>query len=491
MKQFLVLVLILLNLYSFSQTGKLSLEECRQLALEHNKKIEMANENRLMMNSLGKSAKTLHFPRFSLNGGYIRTNKEISLLSEDVFLPVIPSEAIVNGKFDPDVLSSDLNLLRETLVTQDVMGFPVPVLDEDGNYIFQNYSYLPKDAASIGFENLFLFNVGMTQPIYTGGKIRELNKLADYGEDLMSAKKSMTESEVIIETDERYWQVISLKEKVKLTTIYKGMLENLLEDLNNIYEEGIITKNDILKAKVKYNEIDLKLLKANNGLKLAQMALNQTLGFSLDTLVQLSDSIVMSIQIPNQEILTEKALENRPEMDMVNSTIQMAKSGEKILRSRYLPNIGLTANYLFTNPNPYNGFENEFGGDWNLGVVVNIPLWNWNEHKHTLDAMKHKTRSVELKYEETQELISLEVQKTLFKYNESVKKVEMTRISLEQAKENLKITEDNFKEGILKTTDLLEAQTMWQSAFSEYIEAKTENKLCESELRRVSGQLNY
>jgi outer membrane protein TolC len=105
--------------------------------------------------------------------------------------------------------------------------------------------------------------------------------------------------------------------------------------------------------------------------------------------------------------------------------------------------------------------------------------------------MKHKTRSIELKYEETKELITLEVQKTLFKYNESVKKVEMTKIALEQAQENLKITEDSFKEGILKTTDLLEAQTMWQSAYSEYIEAKTENKLCESELLRVSGKLNY
>jgi outer membrane protein TolC len=491
MKKYLIFILLLVTTQVLAQQERLSLDDCRQLALKHNKKIAMADENRLMVHSIGKSTQTMHYPKFNLNGGYVRMNKEFSLLSDDVYLPVIPSGAMVNGQFDPSTLQSDPDLMRQTLVTQDVMGFPIPVLDENGNYIFQNYSYLPKDAATLGIENLFLLNLGMTQPIYTGGKIKELNKLVDYGEDLMVAKKEMTESEVVIETDERYWQVISLKEKVKLTNIYKGMLENLLGDLNNIYEEGIITKNDILKAKVKYNEIDLKLLKSQNGLKLAQMALNQTLGFPLDTVVELSDSIVLTIQIPDKKEMTQLALENRPEIDMVNSTIKMAQSGEKILRSRYLPNIGLTANYMFTNPNPYNGFKEEFGGDWNVGVIINVPIWNWNEHKHSLDAMKHKTRSIELKYEETKELISLEVQKTLFKYHESLKKVEMTRVSLEQAEENLKITEDSFKEGILKTTDLLEAQTMWQSAFSEYIEAKTENKLCESELLRVSGQLNY
>lgn len=490
MRKILAIILILFSIQSIGQQ-KLSLEECRLLAIEHNKKIEMADEDKLMMSSLIKSAKTLVYPKFSLSGGYIRTNKDFSLLNEDVFLPVIPSEAIVNGKFDPNVLKNNPELMKETLVTQEVFGFDVPVLDENGDYIFQNYTYLPKDAATFSFQNIYIANFGMTQPIYTGGKLRELTKMAKYGESLMDAKKKLTKDEVIMETDERYWQVVSLKEKVKLTQIYKQMLENLIEDLNNIYNEGIITKNDILKAKVKYNEIDLKLLKATNGLQLAQMALNQTLGFPLDNDLILSDTIVTDFQIPDKKDMTDMAIASRPEIDMINSTIDLAKSGEKILKSRVMPYVGLTANYTFINPNPYNGLEKEFGGDWNIGVMVNIPLWSWNEHKHTLAAMKHKTRSVELKYEETKELISLEVQKTLFKYNESIKKIEMTRIALNQAKENLKITEDSFKEGILKTTDLLEAQTMWQSSYSEYIEAKTENKICESELLRVSGQFNY
>lgn len=486
MKKIVFILIVFAPFILIAQTKKLTFEDCRDIALQHNKKIQIADENKLMMNSLHKSAKTQYFPRLGFTGSYIRMNREINLLSENAFLPVVPSGAITNGKINQVILGTNPALLDETFVL-DANG--LPVTDANGDPVFENYAYLPADQVSLDLKNMFLLNFGLTQPIYMGGKIKEINKLAQFGEELFDAKKTLTETEVIIETNERYWKVISLKEKVKLTSIYIEMLERLLVDLNNIYDEGIITNNDLLRAKVKYNEVGLKNLKANNGLQLAQMALNQTLGFPLDTVIELSDSIIVNIDFMDQDPLTEMALENRPELDMVSNIISMAESGEKIMKSRYLPNIGLTANYLFTNPNPYKGFEKEFGGDWNLGLVVNIPIYHWGDRRHSLDATKHKTNAFKIKYEETKELISLEVQQIRFKYSESLKKVEMTKISVQQAEENLKMTKDSFEEGISKTRDLLEAQTMWQSAYSEFIEAKTENKLCESEILRVSGQL--
>lgn len=491
MKNYWLTLLFLIPLVSLAQEKSLTLEDCRQIALLHNKKIKMAEEDQLMMGSVYKAAKTQHYPRFGINGGYLRTNRKFSLLQNDLFLPIVPSEAIINGQFDPTVFYSNPDLMRQTFETGELFGQPYPLTDENGDYIFQNYAYIPKDEAEIGFENIYMANIGVTQPIYMGGKIRELNHLAKYGEELFANKKELTKIEVIIETDQKYWQVISLKEKVKLTTIYKQMIDSLLIDLNHIYDEGIITKNEILKATVKRNEVELKLLKAKNGLHLAQMALNQTLGFPLDTAIILSDSITMNNHFKPSDDLTQEALENRPEMEMVSSSIKIAQSTEKLMKSRYLPNIGLTANYLFMNPNPYNGFKEEFGGDWNVGVVVNIPLWHWNDKKHTLNAAKHKTNSLKEQYNEAQELITLEVQQVLFKCSESAKKVELTSASLKQAEENLNITKDNFNEGMINTTDLLEAQTMWQEAYAEFIEAKTEQKLCESELLKVTGQLNY
>ena len=467
----------------------MTLQQCRERAMEQNKKIEIATENELAVNSLEKSAKTLYYPNIKFNGGYFRMNQQFSLFSENMFLPVVPQEVFSNGLsvLDP---RNNPDLVRETMVTQDVNGVPLPIEDpETGNPMFDKYALLPKDEAQFDLQNVFFGNVGLNQPVYMGGKIKQTNKIAQYGRQLMQAKKHVSESEVIVETDKRYWEVISLKEKVKLAEEYLKRLNALLSDVKNLHQEGIVTNNKVMKVNVKKNKIELQLTKAKNGLELARMALNQTLGFPLDTIVHLSDSLGGVAQLSNPNTYKNQALKERPELQALNKGVKIAESGEELMKSRYLPNVGLTANYTFTNPNPWNGFETEFGGTANVGVFVNIPIYNWGERKHTLEAVRHKKRASMKKLEQTRELISLEVKKAVFRYNESIKKIEMTKSSLEQARENLETTKNNFEEGMAKSTDVLEAQSMWQEAYSDYIEAMTEYKLNKTKLMKASGQL--
>ncbi|MGM0497210.1 MAG: TolC family protein [Bacteroidota bacterium] len=468
----------------------ISLEECRDMALKHNKQIKIAEEKELAVGSLRKSAKTQFYPKFSFNGGYFRTNKELNLFNEDMYIPIVPDEVYQNGM---DVLDPQTNpdLVRETFVTDDFDGVPVPKEDpKTGNPLFENYAYLPQDEATIDMKNVFFGNIGMTQPIYTGGKIRETHNIAKYGEKMMESKKNISQSEVILETDKRYWKVISLKEKVTLAEDYLKRIDTLLNDVKNLHEEGIITENKVTKVTVKKDQIQLKLTKAKNGLELARMALNQTIGAPLDSTVRLSDSIGEVYELKNSQDYVNSALSERSELNALNNGVKMAESGEELMKSRYKPNIGLTANYTMMNPNPYNGFENEFGGDINVGVMVNIPIYHWGDKKHTLEAARHNKKASVHKLEESKEKISLEVRKTIFSYREAIKKVEMTKSSLEHAEENLEMTKNNFDEGITKLADVLEAQSMWQEAYSEYIEAKTEFKLTETELQKASGQLN-
>jgi len=469
---------------------QVSLEECRQMALEHNKKIKIAHEKQSAVNSLKQSAKTQFFPKFSFKGGYFRMNKELSLFSHDMFIPIVPDQVYQNGMgvLDPQ---SNPDLIRETFVTSDFNGVPVPKEDsKTGDPLFEKYAYLPKEEATINMKNVFFGNIGMTQPIYTGGKIKETYNMAKYGTKMMEAKKHISQSEVILETDKRYWKVISLKEKVQLAEDYLKRIDTLLVDVKNLYEEGIITLNKVTKINVKKDQVQLKLMKAKNGLELAKMALNQTIGVPLDTTIHLSDSIgdVYNLTNPNNYLNT--AMSKRPEINALQNGVKMANSGVELMKSRYLPNIGLKANYTMTNPNPYNGFEEEFGGDLNVGVMINIPIYHWGDKKHTLQAARHTKKASMHKLEESKEKISLEVQKNIFSYREAIKKVEMTKSSLDHAEENLEMTRDNFEEGISKVAEVLEAQSMWQEAYADYIEAKTEFKLTETELKKASGQLN-
>src|SRR6056297_1884437 len=243
--------LLMLSAVFLSGQEKISLEKCRQLALKNNRKIKIARENQFAAESIKRSAKTQFYPNFHLNGGYMRMNKEFQLLSEDIFLPVVPSEVYQNGF---EILDPSINpgLVEETFVTKDFNGIPIPVEDpETGEPLFENYAYLPKDQATLDIKNVFFGSVGFTQPIYMGGKIRNTYKMAKYGEQMMEAKKNVSESEVILETDERYWKVISLKEKVKMVKDYLKRVDTLLVDLKNLQKEGIITSNDVMKVKVK------------------------------------------------------------------------------------------------------------------------------------------------------------------------------------------------------------------------------------------------
>ena len=176
---------------------------------------------------------------------------------------------------------------------------------------------------------------------------------------------------------------------------------------------------------------------------------------------------------------------------MLNQATGIAQAGVNIMRSRYLPNIGLTAGYSFLNPNPYNGFSNEFGGDWNVGIAINIPIFHWNDRAHTMRAALHEQKKVELQLDEARELISLQLKQAQFQVAENQKKIVMATTNLELANENLRITQNSFTEGMVKTTDVLEAQALWFDAYSNLIDAQMENQLSIVNLKKVMGKPDY
>lgn len=461
---------------------KLSLEQCRKLALQHNQKVLMARESRLAATSLRKAAFTQFFPDFSFTGDYTHMNKELNIFSQNGFLPVIPYTAISGGSLDASKLTAN-----------DIVINPVthlPVLDANGNPVFQHYAYLPKSAGLIDLRNIYMFNVGVMQPVFTGGKILNIYKTAKYTENIAMENETLESTELISKVDENYYRVISLKEKVQLAEKYKALVSKLIIDLENYRQEGIIISNDLLKAKVRENEADLDLLKANNGLTLSQMALCQSIGLSLDAQPELVDTALAAPVILESKDFVQTGLSQRSELAILKNNVNIAQSQVNIMFSRFLPDIGVTGNFLVTNPDMYQGFTKDFNNDWNVSVVCHIPLFHWGERFHTLSAARHQKANSELKLEETKEMITLQIRQAMNQYNESLAKVHLTTRSLQQAEENLKVTNDNFSEGTMKATDVLEAQLLWQKAESENIDARIEALQNKTNLMKVTGDLS-
>ncbi len=129
---------------------------------------------------------------------------------------------------------------------------------------------------------------------------------------------------------------------------------------------------------------------------------------------------------------------------------------------------------MASNPNVFNGFDNSFKGTWNVGLVATIPVWDWNETHHKVKAAKQQAAIAQLELSDAEQMINLQITQTHFKYNEAVKKLNVTQKNFEKAEENLRCANMGFEEGVMTTTDVMMAQTAWLQAKTQKIEAESE-----------------
>lgn len=486
-KNILVVIAIAASMQLYAQKV-LQLEDCRQMALTHNRSLKMAQESVNAARELKAAAFTQFLPNFSANGTYAWNQKNLSLLSEDALLPVGTKMTDGSFGFTADQISNKWTLVNGQPVPLDANNVPFSPKTNPDKILWNNYALLPKSAMEYDIHNVFAGTIGFVQPIFMGGKIQELYHIAKYGENLAKVQQESKVTELLLEVDEAYWRVVSLENKVKLAKEYRNLVAQVDSNVNVMIDEGVATKSEALKVKVKLNEADITETKAEDGLNLSRMALNQLCGMSLDEVYTLADED-LATQTVTPLISVDEALNNRPEIKELTQMENIAKSNEKIMLSRFMPNIGLTGNYLVSNPNMYNGYKNEFGGMFTVGIVANVPLFHFGDKFHTLNAAKAQHRIATLELEETKEKMQLQIKQSAYKVAESLKKQTSTQHNIEQAEENLRYATDGFKEGVITSTDLLGAQTAWLSARSESIDANIDVKLCNLYLAKSLGTL--
>ena len=422
----------------------MTLEQCRELALEHNKQIQMAQADAVASDYLVQSAKTKYLPRIDFAGGWINPGDR----------PLRP-------------FAINFNIPGVT-----PQGFSIPL-----DFI----SVAPKEVYTGGFT--------LRQPIFMGFKIVEANKIARYTSELLHEKVKMEEADVLASVDEAFWRVISVQEKVTLAQTYKSLLDHLGQDLENLYTEGMTTRNEVLKVQVKKNEVELSLVKAKNGLALSKMLLGQIIGVDANQ-IELDTGIISEEQLSSRLLaLTNNDTIERAEIVMLRNKVAITESARKMVKSQFLPNIFLTAGYNWTQPNLYKGTQNNFGGDWMIGVGVQIPVLTWGDRLHQVHMADQQVAKAKLELQDSQEKINLQIQQNRFKHAEALKRMELTKLSKEQAEENLRITKNSLLEGMNSIRDILEAQAMWEKASSADIDARVEAAITLSQLEKSTGAL--
>jgi outer membrane protein TolC len=284
-KQNVVLLILLLTVRGlFSQT--MSLEQCKQMALDNNSAIQIKQIHLKQAGHIKKTAFTQFLPSFGLSGSYIRMNKEFQLFENDLTIPVLSHEF-----YDPATGNINSNLLYDPALMPNAFvmnpSTGLPATDVNGNPVFLQYAWLPADQLTFGQKNNYLLNFGVIQPIYAGGKIRHLYKMSQALEQMAVHSLTAEQEKELMEIEELYWSLISVREQLKLAQTYKQLLEKLIADIESYQSEGIVLSNDLLKAQIKLNEAELNIMKAENGMKLIRKSLCHKIGLPLDRFLNL------------------------------------------------------------------------------------------------------------------------------------------------------------------------------------------------------------
>ncbi len=486
MKRITSLLLLLgATLSSYAQQV-LTLDSCRALALANNKELRISQEKVNAAHYEKKAAFTNYLPKIDLTGGYMRTQKEISLLSDEQKQSISNIGTTAGAQLQEQIkqLAASDPVLGSLL--QPLQGV-IPGLTAGLNGVGQGLV----DAFRTDTRNMTVGAATLTQPLFMGGKIIAYNKITKYAERLAESQHATGMQNLILQTDQVYWQIISLVNKKKLAENFLELVQKLDSDVDKMIKEGVATKADGLSVKVKVNEAEMMLTQVDNGLNLSKMLLCQLCGLPLETDFQLADESMKDLPLPNTytEANVSTALSNREELKSLELASEIYRQKVNVVRADFLPSVALTANYLVTNPSLVNGFENKFRGMWAAGIVVKIPVFHWGEGIYKVKAAKAEANIARYKLEDIKEKVELQVTQNSYKVNESTKKLALAEKNMEKAEENLRYANLGFKEGVIPTSNVLEAQTAWFSAQAGKIDAQIDVKMSELYLNKSMGIL--
>ena len=434
----------------------------------------VAKVKRDMARNMRKSARTKYLPQLNATGAYVYSSKQVSILSDD------QKQAIGN-----------MGTLTDQMLTQ--MGQPIGaalagMLDGVGAGIV--------DAFHTDTRNMFAASVMLTQPLFMGGSLIAMNKMADLNEDMASNSADATRQATLYNIDKAYWTVVSLKHKKRLAESYLELVRKLDSDVGKMIREGVATRADGLKVGVKVNEAEMTLTQVDNGLALAKMLLCQLCGMDVNEDITLADednkelataAEAMEADMDSHNIMVS---ESRPELRVLQNAVDISKQIVNVAKAGHLPKVMLTGGYMTTNPNVYNGFQRRFAGTWNIGVMVTVPVWNWNDVTYKVRAAKNQAMIAELELNDVREKVELQVSQGNFRVNEAAKKLRLADASTKRAEENLRCANLGFREGVMQSTEVMEAQTAWLQAQSQRIDAEIDVKLSRVNLKKALGTLH-
>ena len=449
-----VMGILLFYLFTFlpSTAQTYSLEQLKDSALLNNIAMRSARLDIDAAQQQRKEAFTNFFPNVSGTGLWFNANKGMAQMDMNLSEQIPPElGATLSQMLPPEALAA--------------LGSPISIS------MMKN--------GTIG-------SLMAIQPLFTGGQIINGNKLAKVGEDVSRLQLQLSENEVLKQTEQYYWQLVSLEQKMKTIDAVEALLQEIHKDVDVAVRAGVAMRNDLLQVQLRQNDIQSQKLKLQNGISLVKMLLGQYCGLG-DELWNVecgkwnedtSSAEQISFHIP-PSTFNENVL---PEYQLLQKQVEATKLQRKMEVGKNLPSLGIGAGY---------NYHNLLDNDHTFGMVfatVSVPISDWWGGSHAIKRKKIQQQKAEEQLEDNSQLLKIRMQKAWNDVQESYQQLGIARQSIEQAEENLRLNRNYYKAGTCRMSDLLEAQLLYQQSCDKHTDAYADyqNKLLE--YRQATGQ---
>lgn len=431
-----VWVLFLFSTINFTKAQEklsLTLDKAIEIGLQNSKQLHSSLMKVKSSEAKVKEVSALRLPSLKLNAGYRR-------LSE----------------VDPFIINTPFG------------SFPI------APGIFDNYSV----------------QVSVFQPLFTGFRLVGNINL---NEELSNATKeefNKDKSELLFNIKNSYWGVFKAMQFKKVMDETVAQIKAHVEDAKNLEKAGMLTKNDILKIEVQLSNAIYQQLEAENAVKLAMTALNNVMGIPLNTQIEIVSDVNLN-EYKTEELskLVNVAIENRPEVKAADSRVKASEAGVTLAKSSWYPQLSLYANYYYSKPNQrILPTQNRFDGTWDAGINLSMNLWDWLTTKHQTDQAEAQLAQAIDGIGLIKDGITLEVTQNYLSLTQANKKIEIAKLIVTQAEENLRVTSQKFRNGLATSSDLIDAEAALISAKTNYTTSIVDYELVKAKLEKSLGK---
>ena len=448
-KSILYGLLLLLPLCAKGQEV-LTLQQCRDMALENNKQMAIAF----------KKTKGAEFTQKSFKGNFF---PNITAFGNDAFASIDSRLNIPGGNLP--------------VFVPNAQGIPTP----------SGFAYFPGIDLNLRIRNMLMAGIQMDQPLYMGGKILAAYKMSKIGTEVALLNERLTASEVILETENAYGLLVKAQEMKKVADSYHALLSELMKVVESAHKHGLKPKNDVLKVQVKLNESELAIRKADNACRLATMNLCHLIGKPLTTPLQIES---VYPHVPNSSSSDIATINDRPEYHMLDRKVELAKQELKLQRSELLPKVGIRGSYNYTNGLKLNDQKLFDSGGFAVMLNVSVPIFHFGERTNKVKAAKMKLEEAQLEQADLNEKMTLELTQAANNLDEAQLEAALADRSLEQAEENERLSKKEYEAGLETLSDHMESQALWQSAYATKVDAHFQLYIQYVKYLKAAGKLN-